>query len=351
MPAVARLGGAEFLLVDLRPASEPEALLHLLAQLEDEPFESGGQSVAIGMRQVWVKGNALELGTLIDHARTRLRTLGPEDSKLAALSLASRRELVASFRQALASQLIQPWFQPIVDCHTNAITGWEALARWEHPEHGLITPESFLAIARVSRQLTLLTQTMLQATTRFIQELHRHGLHDSARVHLNITASELGNPATLDWIERCLATSGVAARDIVIELSEKDALVIDERLARNLQRMQQIGMLLAIDDFGTGYANLGQLLDLPAYAIKIDKRFVEKLPQDKDSAALIRAMITLAAGLGMQAIAEGVEQEVQLDFLREHGCDACQGFRSAPALPAPAALALAKDWPAQPATA
>lgn len=133
-----------------------------------------------------------------------------------------------------------------------------------------------------------------------------------------------------------------------MELTEKDALIVDEQVTRNLQRMQQIGVPLAVDDFGTGHSNLSRLLDLSADAIKIDKRFVDQLPHDKQSAALVRSMITLATGLGMKVIAEGVENLAQLEFLREIGCDACQGFTFSAALPFEAALELARNWVAEP---
>ena len=103
-------------------------------------------------------------------------------------------------------------------------------------------------------------------------------------------------------------------------------------------------MLLSIDDFGTGYSNLGHLLDLPAYSVKLDKRFIEKLPHDKNSAALVRAVITLASGLGMTAVAEGVEHEDQLNFLRQHGCTAYQGYRAGMAMPYTVALDMARKW-------
>jgi EAL domain-containing protein (putative c-di-GMP-specific phosphodiesterase class I) len=108
--------------------------------------------------------------------------------------------------------------------------------------------------------------------------------------------------------------------------------------------MDEIGMLLSIDDFGTGYSNLGHLLDLPAYSVKLDKRFIDKLPHDKKSAALVRAVITLASGLGMTAVAEGVEHEEQLDFLRRHGCTAYQGYRAGMAMPHAVALDVARSW-------
>ena len=344
MLGIARLGGAEFLLVDLRPETNPQELLPMLAALENIPFDSGGQTLAIGMRQVWIKGSIRELDTLIEHARTNLQSLNDEGAPLS-LSLTNRRDLVRAFQQALVNGQIQAWFQPIIECRTQALSGWEVLARWEHPEHGQLLPPEFLTIARVSRQMPDLTRIMLQASARFIRALQQQGQQAAAHVHLNMTVGELGNPDTLPWMERILGGTGVAPSAIAIELTEKDALIVDEQVARNLARMQQIGMPLTIDDFGTGYSNLGRLLDFPAQAIKIDKRFIDKLPQDKNSAALVRSMITLASGLGMRVIAEGVEHQAQLDFLRDHGCDACQGFNSSAALPFDAALTLARNWP------
>lgn len=346
MLGIARIGGTEFILIDLRPFASPEETLRMLTALEHEPFGIDDQVVAIGLRKAWVMGSAHEMDTLIDHSRTRLRTLSADHSlpdRPDRLSLALRRDLVHGFHQALTSEQIQPWFQPLLDCRSNAIIGWEALARWEHPVHGLIDPDTFLVIARVSRQLPLLSGIMLRNSALFVRDLCAAGLGTTAHVHVNLTADELGKPATLPWIEHMLKEAGVEPRHIILELSEKDAPIIDEQLDRNLRRMQQIGMRLAIDDFGTGYANLGQLLDLPAGAVKIDRRFIEKLPGDKHSAALVRAMITLASGIGMQAIAEGVENTDQLDFLIDNDCNAYQGFLASKALPHGQALAFARS--------
>ncbi len=344
MFGIARLNGAEFVLVDLRANTDPEVLLHLLSMLESVPFDSDGQTLAVGVQHAWVKGSVRELDTLVERARARLQNQNEADDLLASLAFAKRRELVGGFHQALANGQIQAWFQPIIDCRTNTLKGWETLARWEHPEHGQLLPPTFLAIARVARLMPDLTRLMLQSSARFVSTLQQEGQAASARVHVNITVGELGDPDMLQWMEKILADAGVAPDSIVIELTEKDALIVDAQVARNLARMQHIGMPLAIDDFGTGYSNLGRLLDLPAYAIKIDKRFIDKLPHDKDSAALVRSMTTLASGLGMQVIAEGVEQEAQLAFLRDNGCDAFQGLVCSAALTFDAALALARNW-------
>ncbi len=347
---IARFNGAEFILIDVKPLAEIDELTNLFAALEQTSFSVVDQTFTINVRQSAVKGKPAELFTLIDVARGRLqsdRTETGSSEALNRLSHDTRRNLVASFNDALWDKQILPWFQPIVDCNTNAIIGWEALARWEHPKLGILMPEMFLDIARVSRQMMLLTQTMLRNSARFANELTKLNLHQAARVNVNMTITELSNPDTLAWLERIIAETGVDPSQIVIELSERDALIVDSQLQKNLLRMGEIGMLLSIDDFGTGYSNLGHLLDLPAYSVKLDKRFIDKLPHDKKSAALVRAVITLASGLGMTAVAEGVEHEGQLEFLRQHGCTAYQGYRAGMAMPYTVALDMARKWQGQ----
>jgi EAL domain-containing protein (putative c-di-GMP-specific phosphodiesterase class I)/GGDEF domain-containing protein len=344
---IARFNGAEFILADLKPLADIDELTSLFAALEHTSFAVVDQTFTINLRQSSVKGKPNELFKLIDVARGRLQADRIEtggNEALNKLSHEARRNLVSSFHDALWDKQIQPWFQPIVDCNTNAIIGWEALARWEHPKLGILLPEIFLDIARVSRQLMLLTQIMLRTSAQFAKDLSRLGLHQAAQVNVNMTISELGNADTLSWLERIIAETGVKPSQIVIELSERDALIVDSQLQKNLLRMGEIGMLLSIDDFGTGYSNLGHLLDLPAHSVKLDKRFIERLPYDKKSAALVRAVITLASGLGMTAVAEGVEHDEQLHFLRQHGCTAYQGYRAGMAMPYTVAIDIATKW-------
>lgn len=350
MFGVTRISGTEFILVDLRPLANHEDLLKMLSALEHEPFKIDNQTVAVGFRKVWVRGSARELDTLIDHARTQLHSLPAEhrrEEHSPGVSLALRRELVQSFHQALASEQIQPWFQPVVDCGSNRIIGWEALARWQHPQHGPIDPDTFLVIARVSRQLPLLSRTMFHTSALLVRALCTQGLADCAKVHVNLGADELGKTSTLAWIEQTLQDAGVAPEHFVIELSEQDAPVLDEQLRCNLRRMRELGMQLALDDFGTGHANLDRLLDLSPQVVKLDKRFITTLPEDPASVAVVSAAVALASHLGMQSIAEGVETDAQLDCLLALGCRAYQGFRADRALPFQQALDLARHWPQQ----
>jgi diguanylate cyclase len=341
--ALARLGGAEFLLVDARPEADAEALVQLFTSLEHEDFVISDRLIHISIQPSTVHGKADDLDLLIEHARSRLlspRSASCEDST----AFRIRSNLVTSFHYALENEEIQAWFQPIVDCVENRIIGWEALARWQHPEQGTIAPETFIDIARISGQATQLTRSMFRASIRFIKSLVEAGLSDCARVSINFTASDLASVGTLEWMRRHLEDDSQLASHLSIEISEKEALLHDVQLNENLQGIQDLGMKLVIDDFGTGYANISQLLVLPASTVKLDRHFIDKLPHDKQSVALVRAIITMASSMEMSTVAEGVESREQLIFLRDHGCDAYQGFLAGQALPAKDALALARTW-------
>jgi len=344
---VSRIGGADFLLADLRANASPELHADLFTLLEHDPVVIGQRMVTIGIQHSHIKGSIDDLDHLItvlqDRLQDRATQLYGEDSEIRQ-QLDQRRVLLNSFDTALAENEIQSWFQPIVDCKSNRIIGWEALARWVHPEFGMLAPAHFLEIARISRKSSLLTQMMFRSSALFVKDLISKGLHPAAKASINFSITELRNPETLQWAGRILQETGVQAQQIVIEISEKEALVMDEQFALNLYEMKRMGFGISIDDFGTGFANLGQLLDLPASTLKIDKRFVDKLPADRDSAALVKGIVMIASGMGMRTIAEGVESPEQLRFLTENNCDAYQGYLAGVALPPKAALDLAARW-------
>lgn len=337
--AIARLGGAEFVLLDLAPDPAPERLGQMLATLEHEPFDLAGHRVDVSLQQASVQAPVHELDDMIETARNRLQLQrsSPVDDE----SLPRRRELVTGFHQALAEGRIQPWFQPITDCHSGAILGWEALVRWEHPVLGVLPPDAFLDIARISGQAAVLTRSTCRAGADFLQQLMQAGCTGAAQLSINFTAADLVSDSTINWLQELLAARRLQASQITIELPEKEALLQDPQFSANLLAMRKAGMQLAIDDFGTGYANLGHLLDLPATTLKIDQRFVSKLPADKRSIALVRAMLTMAQSMDMQTVAEGVERQEQLEFLRANGCEACQGFLGGNPMPAEEALRFA----------
>jgi diguanylate cyclase (GGDEF)-like protein len=342
---IARLGGAEFLLLDLSAGADPASLMQLLTAVQHEAFSLAGRRVNIDLLHACVQGPAQDLEALMETARSRLQTQRSNHATEDALP--RRRELVTGFHAALAQGQIRPWFQAITDCSSGAVIGWEALARWEHPQLGILTPDAFLDIARICGQASELTRSMFKASARFLQQLQVAGGNGSAHISINFTAGDLASSATIAWMQDTLDEHGLQPSQFTIEIPEKEALLQDPQFSLNLLAMREAGVQLAIDDFGTGYANLAHLLDLPAAVIKIDKRFVDKLPGDKHSIALVRAILTMAQSMGMQTVAEGVEREEQLQFLRENGCDAWQGFLRVSPMPAAEAQAFVLSQPHQ----
>jgi EAL domain-containing protein (putative c-di-GMP-specific phosphodiesterase class I) len=344
---LARLSGAEFLVVDSGRNSRKEKLQYLFENLQLEPIRIGDNDVNVTINHVLLEGNAGDLDQLVSIAQDILRAkMNREEHQESALrlQLEKRRQLAFEFVEALEAGRIQPWFQPIVNCRTNQIVCWEALARWAHPDLGIVPPESFLDIARISGQSSLLTRMMLKQSVEFVHKLQQMDLMHLAFVSVNFRVSELMDPGSLDWIEPLLKERPLQASQIAIEVSEKEALIVDEQLELNLRHLQKLGIEIIIDDFGTGFSNLGHLLDLKPSTVKLDKRFIMKLSEDRNSAALLRAVLTMANELAIVTVAEGVEKQEQLDFLRESGCIAYQGWLAGEAIPLEAALALAERW-------
>lgn len=344
---LARLSGAEFLLVDARTEADAEALALLLASLEHEDFIISNRLINISIQLSSVQGNIDDMDSLVETARSRLLSQRSE-STLSASSdtdkLQFRRDLVMSFHDALLNNQIKPCFQPIVHCKTNAIIGFEALVRWQHPTLGEIMPEDFLDLVKISGRATELTRNIFDSSAQFASALMQANYIQAANISINFTASDLASSTTMEWILQILQQYQLKPAQMTIEISEKEALIQDTQFGSNLQRMEQAGLPLAIDDFGTGYANISHLLDLPASTVKLDKRFVDKLPFDKHSVALVRAIITMASSMGMRTIAEGVERTDQLEFLRNNGCDAYQGYLAGLAQPPENALHLVSIW-------
>jgi EAL domain-containing protein (putative c-di-GMP-specific phosphodiesterase class I) len=346
---LARLSGAEFLVVDSGRNSRKEKLRFLFDNLQLEPIRIGDNDVNVTINHVLLEGTAGDLDQLVSIAQDILRArMNRHDHQESALrmQLEKRRQLAFEFVEALEAGRIQPWFQPIVNCKTNQIVRWEALARWDHPDLGIVPPESFLDIARISGQSTMLTRMMLRESVDFVHTLQERGLTHLAFVSVNFRVSELMDPGSLDWIEPLLKERPLQPSQVAIEVSEKEALIVDEQLEQNLRHLQNLGIEIIIDDFGTGFSNLGHLLDLKPSSVKLDKRFIMKLPEDRNSAALLRAVLTMANELCIVTVAEGVEKEEQLTFLRECGCIAYQGWLAGEAIPLQQALALAENWQA-----
>lgn len=248
---------------------------------------------------------------------------------------AAAREVSADdLQQALAQCELKLAYQPKVSCQTGDVVGFEALARWQHPELGHISPDVFIALAErhglidaLTRQVTDQALTWLAGLTQQWSgsEASRQRLAKT-QISLNVSALSLSNEMLFARIaERCHAL-GVAPQRVILEVTETSAMQDATTALDNLTRLRLQGFHLSIDDFGTGYSSMVQLVKLPFSELKIDKSFVMTAAGSDESQAVIRFMVDLGRSLGLTTTAEGVEDEVALSFLKHLGCDRAQGY-------------------------
>lgn len=212
-------------------------------------------------------------------------------------------------------------YQPVFDSRSGEISGAEALLRWTCPERGEISPVEFIPIAEELGLVSRIGSTVL-----------RQACSDAARwpehldLSVNVSSVQLLDPRLPQTVAHALEDSGLAAERLELEITETALVNNDEAALRTLTQIRNLGVRISLDDFGTGYSSLSYLHRFPISRIKIDKSFVQKLPDDVGSASIVRAIAQLGESLNMKITAEGIETDSQLSFIREHGCDHVQGF-------------------------
>jgi diguanylate cyclase (GGDEF)-like protein len=338
---VARLGGDEFgvLLPGIeRPGDATIVAQRLLAHLR-EPFLIDGLTLevdaSIGIACYPAHGEDVEqLNQRADIAMYAAKEGGrgyvmfePQLDRYSPRRLA----LAGALRQAIADGEIVLYFQPKADLSNGRIVGVEALARWQHPELGLIGPTEFVPIAEQTGLIGPLTSHVLDQALRQVREWHDGGLELSVAV--NLSARSFLDAQLAAEIPLLLEHRGVDARFLELEITESMLMIDPGRAKATLDRLSSIGLTLSVDDFGTGYSSLANLKRLPVNGIKIDKSFVMDMAHDPSDAAIVRSTIELAHNLGLRVVAEGVENRESWRRLREQGCDLAQGFHVSRPLP------------------
>ncbi|HEX2802872.1 MAG TPA: EAL domain-containing protein [Sphingomicrobium sp.] len=235
----------------------------------------------------------------------------------------TEKSLLREFERALDRGELHMVYQPKVNLDTGALTRLEALVRWDQPELGEVQPSRFVPLAEKHGLIAPLTDWGLRTTLTQWRNWRDQGL--DTNVAFNISALSLQSLDFPDLVERVCNELDVPADRLVLELTEGATQPLI-KLMDTLTRFRIKGIGLAIDDFGTGYSSLMQLRQLPFTEVKIDRLFVKDLPNAHDSCVIVKAIVELAHGLGLQATAEGVETAEQLRFLRSTGCDVAQGF-------------------------
>jgi diguanylate cyclase (GGDEF)-like protein len=244
---------------------------------------------------------------------------------------ARRLGLAADLRQALDDDALEVYFQPKVAISDRRLVGVECLARWEHPAHGSVAPEDFVAVAEHTGMLGRLTEAVLVAGLRRAQQWAEAG--HPLPVAVNLSGRTLLDPAFPGRVEQLLAEHSVAPELLTLEITEDGALGGGSRPLPTLRRLADLGVRLAVDDFGTGYSSLSYLRRLPVREVKIDKSFVQGMATDAGDLAIVRAVVDLGRHFGLDVVAEGVESELTLDLLTEIGCGIGQGFLFSRPLP------------------
>jgi diguanylate cyclase (GGDEF)-like protein len=348
---VARLGGDEFGVLLPHVESQADATSvaqNLLVHLR-EPFVLEGMrleidaSIGIALHPIHGEDNET-LQQRADIAMYSAKNSGrghaifePELDRHSPRRLA----LAGGMRTAISEGQIQLYYQPKAELRTGRIMGAEALARWDHPEFGIVGPSEFVPIAEQTGLITPLTSFVLDSALSQVRAWKDAGLELSVAV--NLSARSFLDTQLAVEIPRLLAKWGVEAELLELEITESMLMTDPARAEATLTRLSQIGLTLSVDDFGTGYSSLANLKRLPVDVIKIDKSFVMEMAVDASDAAIVRSTIDLAHNLGLKVVAEGVESEDAWRHLEALGCDYAQGYYLSRPLPAEAATRLIRE--------
>lgn len=235
-----------------------------------------------------------------------------------------RLQVESELRYAIEKNEFRLHYQPKVDLTTNRVVGMESLIRWQHPERGLLSPFFFIDIAEQTGMIVEIGRWVMEEACRQAMEWHRKGLNN-LKVSVNVCAQQLLDNELMKAIEDALS-QGLSPKHLVVEITESALVGDEERIISILNQVKALGPYLSIDDFGTGYSSLSYLKRFPVDELKIDRSFLLDVPREHDDCAIVKAIIAMAKILDLSLVAEGVEEQPQLDFLADLDCNIIQGF-------------------------
>ncbi len=331
--SVARLGGDEFaFLLPTADGAQASRIAHKVRQELERPYELEDRSFTLGA--------SIGISLFPDHGDDSATLMRRADLAMYAAKRDRRGEVVYSevldrdslqylslkneLRAAIDNEQLLLCYQPVIDLQTGRITGVEALARWRHPQRGLLYPDEFIPLAERTGLIRPLTQWVMKTAARHGQAWARLGVE--LRVAVNLSVYNLHDSELPRIIDAILASGGAQETPLRLEITETAIMPGPSHALEVLNRLSARGVRVSIDDFGTGYSSLAYLKQLPVDEIKIDKSFVTGMAHDSDDAAIVRSTIDLAHNIGLRVVAEGVEDQATYDLLAGMHCDAVQGY-------------------------
>jgi len=334
---VARFGGDEFVAFcpGIFNADEAHAIANRLLVELRRPFSLDGRSIplnaSIGIALSRPGSTSDELLSEADLAMYRAKERGGGGAavfdQFLSDAVRSRFDTANQLHQAVADKQIRAHYQPIIELSTGRVVGVEALARWHHPHDGLLSPAAFIDVAEQSGVIVELGASVLEQACADVAGWNAElAEHQQLTVAVNVSARQVSHGSLPETVAHCLQASGLPPEQLCLEITESALMEEVAVAARAMEQLRDLGVRLSVDDFGTGYSSLLYLRRFPVTSLKIDRSFVSGLPGEADATAIVTGVIELAHGLGLAAVAEGVETLEQLAQLRAAGCEYAQGY-------------------------
>nr|WP_024309036.1 EAL domain-containing protein [Pseudomonas sp. P818] len=333
---IARFGGDEFCVVaSLDSSADPRALAARMLEQMKEPISLAGRRIvmtsSVGISLFPQDGSSAE--ELLKHAdlalyqskgsgRNVVHFFNPHLKQKASYELQLEEDLRQTLLQDNGLLL---YYQPIIDLRSGALSKLEALVRWHHPQHGLLTPERFIAIAEANGFIDQLDNWVLRRACLDLNALEQMG-YPGLKIAVNCSALNLANDQLPGRIEQLLDTTRCPAHCLELEVTESALLSNINRAIGILENIRSLGLSLSIDDFGTGYSSLAYLRRLPLDTLKVDRSFIQDVANSSQDREIVHAIIAMAHALHLKVVAEGVETAEQLAFLQQRDCDQVQGY-------------------------
>jgi diguanylate cyclase (GGDEF)-like protein len=354
--SIARIGGDEFnVILDLGDGMSTDLVAQHMIDALAQPFVLNGNIVYIGtsIGIALYPGDGTDAETLLSHAdaalhqakaqgRGTLRFFSPEMTSRAK----HRLTLDAELRRALERQELRLHYQPQVHLVSGEIVGVEALVRWQHPERGMIAPAEFIPLAEESGLVVQIGDWVLHEACRQIRQWSGVGLKPR-QMAVNVSAVQLNRGGLVESIKDALEKTGIAPEQLELEITESCVMLDRDRSFKSLAEVKALGVRLSIDDFGTGYSSLGYLQQLKVDQLKVDISFVRDMTTNSGNASIVKAIIALGHSLGLEVIAEGVEEAGQARYLRSLQCDLMQGYFISRPMPADETTGFLESFRAQ----